>query len=214
MRGILNGTAQRTRHIFVQFEDSYKRLISIGAQKNKIDPLGFIYHMERENKGTPKALILTNTDRVEHLSELAAALPGITFIVGAQTEMSRKLMALGTRPNIVTVPSIREERVKALFEECDFYLDINYNVEIFDAVNKAFIHNMLILGFSETVHNKAYTAPSNVFPVSEAERLENRLLRAVMEPDFRKACLEEQMSHAMAETPERYRKLIDGVTHP
>lgn len=211
MRTILDGSSPRTRHVFVQRADAYERLISLGAQKTKVDRLGFVYRLERENKGTPNALILTNSDRVEQLSELAEALPEITFTVGALTEMSRKLLTLGTRPNIITIPTISGERVEALFKECDFYLDINHGREICDAVNKAFFHNLLILGFSQTLHNKACTAPTHVFSVSEAEQLKNTLLRAVTEPDFRKKCLADQMHHAMVETAERYRELIGGL---
>ena len=212
MRTVLDGSSPRTRHVFVQRADAYERLVALGAQKNRIGRLGFVYRLKCENKGAPKALILTNSDRVEQLSELAAALPGITFTVGALTEMSRKLLSLGTRPNIVTIPAIRMERVAQLYEDCDFYLDINHGPEILDAVNKAFFHNMLVLGFSETIHNKSCTAPAHVFPVSEAEQLKNTLLRAVTESAFRKNCLAAQMRHAMAETTERYREMIGGIT--
>ena len=55
----------------------------------------------------------------------------------------------------------------SLFEKCDFYLDINHEGEIVDAVHRAFLNNMLIVGYEETMHNAYYTADTNTFKESE-----------------------------------------------
>ena len=56
----------------------------------------------------------------------------------------------------------------SLFDRCDYYLDINHESEVASAVKKAFLHNQLILGFKETLHNKAYVADEHVFEVIAA----------------------------------------------
>ena len=53
--------------------------------------------------------------------------------------------------------------IDELFDSCDYYLDINHEAEIVSAVKQAFLHNHLILGFKQTLHNKAYIAAKHVF---------------------------------------------------
>ena len=49
----------------------------------------------------------------------------------------------------------------------DIYLDINHSNELLQAVRQAFEHNLLILGFNQTVHNSSYIAPDHLFESSE-----------------------------------------------
>ena len=42
-----------------------------------------------------------------------------------------------------------------------------HEAEIMSAVKQAFLHNQLILGFRQTLHNKAYVAPEHVFENQE-----------------------------------------------
>ena len=53
----------------------------------------------------------------------------------------------------------------------DIYLDINYSNELLQAVRQAFEHNLLILGFNQTVHNRLYIAPDHLFESSEVSAL-------------------------------------------
>ncbi len=208
MKGILDGTAARCRRVFVQSRTSRDRLEQLGVPEDRIGNLGYIYEMKGRNAGSPNALVLTNSDQVEKLSELAALLPEVTFYVGAVTEMSQKLRSLAAAGNIVPVETIRQERVQELMKRCDLYLDINHGNEILDAVSTAFYHDRLILGFSGTLHDADYTAPAHVFSPDRPEDMAGLIRRALRDRDFLRKCLDEQHRHAMAETPEGYRAAL------
>ena len=167
MQLILNGGAKRTKTIYVQKKDSYEKLIELGASKEVLAPLGFSYAYSRQNAFKNKALICTNSDRLEKSEELIKALPEMQFHIAALTEMSSKLMSLSRYQNVILYPGARSEMIEELFRSCDYYLDINHEAEIMSAVKQAFLHNQLILGFRQTLHNKAYVAPEHVFENQE-----------------------------------------------
>lgn len=163
MRLILDGKARRVKSIYVQKRDSYKKLTELGAAGDILKPLGFSYAYTRENTFTNEALICTNSDRIEGGEELIRAFPQMRFHIAAITEMSSKLMSLSQYPNVVLYPGARVKMIDELFDTCDYYLDINHEAEIVSAVTQAFLHNQLILGFQQTLHNKAFIAPEHVF---------------------------------------------------
>lgn len=168
MQMILNGGARRTKAIYVQKKDSYEKLVELGASKKILKPLGFAYAYSRQNAFRNEALICTNSDRVEKGEELIKALPKMHFHIAALTEMSSKLMSLSQYQNVTLYPGASTKKIEELFDICDYYLDINHESEVASAVKKAFLHNQLILGFKETLHNKAYVADEHVFEGHEA----------------------------------------------
>lgn len=168
MRLILDGKAHRVRTIYAQKNDNYKRLLELGAPKDVLRPLGFVYTYERQNTFTNEALICTNSDRIEKCEELVKALPQMRFHIVAITEMSSKLMSMSQYPNVLLYPGAHAKTIEELFDTCDYYLDINHEAEIVSAVRQAFLHNQLILGFKQTLHNKVFTAPEHVFENHEA----------------------------------------------
>lgn len=163
MQMILSGTSKRTNTIYVQKRDSYEKLIELGASKEIVKPLGFVYAFCRKNTYQNKALICTNSDRIEKCEDLIQALPGMHFHIAAITEMSSKLMSLSKYENVTLYPAAKMARIDELFDVCDYYLDINHESEIVSAVKQAFLHNQLILGFKETLHNKTFIADEHVF---------------------------------------------------
>ncbi len=168
MQLILNGGAKRTKSIYVQKKDSYEKLVELGASKEMLKPLGFSYGYSRQNTYKNKALICTNSDRLEKCEELIKTLPQMHFHIAALTEMSSKLMSLSRYANVTLHPGASSGMIEELFDTCDYYLDINYEAEIVSAVKQAFLHNQLILGFKQTVHNMMFTAPEHVFDKHEA----------------------------------------------
>ena len=108
-------------------------------------------------------MICTNTENVEKLKELVEALPQMKFHVAAITEMSAKLLAHEKYENVVMYPNIKMKTLERLFIECDYYLDINHEGEIANALRQAFINNLLILAFNETAHGLSYTPEENLF---------------------------------------------------
>lgn len=168
MRMILEGNSKRTKTIYVQKKGSYEKLVEFGASKEILKPLGFAYAYSRQNTFKNEALICTNSDRIEKCEELIRALPQMRFHIAAITEMSSKLMSLSQYENVLLYPGVKAKKAAALFDSCDYYLDINHESEILSAVKQAFLHNQLILGFRQTLHNRAFIAPEHVFDGHEA----------------------------------------------
>ena len=140
-----------------------------------ISYLGYIYSFVRENKGNKDILIMTNSDQIEHLTEIVEQLPEYQFHIGALTEMSPKLMAYQQYDNVTLYPNISPQDIDVVFEKCDIYLDINYGNEIIGALRRAFLNNMIILGFNETNHNRKYIADENIYAIQHVDQLLNRI---------------------------------------
>lgn len=206
MQMILNGNAKRIKSIYVQKKDSYDKLIRLGAPKEILKPLGFVYSFSRENTYQNEALICTNSDKIEKAEELIHALPNMHFHIAAVTEMSSKLMGLSRCENVTLYPAASIQRIDELFDCCDYYLDINHESEIVSAVKKAFLHNLLILGFKETLHNKSFVAAKHVFKNHEDMAA---FLKKIMghEGQIRKR-IDWQKKKAMAEDPAAYADLL------
>lgn len=168
MQLILAGEAKRTKTIYVQKRDSYRKLVELGASKEVLKALGFAYSYSRQNAYQNEALICTNSDRIEKCEELVKALPGMRFHIVALTEMSSKLMSMSQYENVMLYPGARSGVIDELFDSCDYYLDINHEGEIVSAVKRAFLHNQLIVGFQQTLHNRAFIAAEHVFDGHEA----------------------------------------------
>lgn len=168
MKIILSGQSRRAKAIYVQEMASYHKLIQLGAPKEIVKPLGFVYSYTRKNTYQNNALICTNSDRIEKCEELITALPNMHFYIAAITEMSSKLLSLSHYENVTLYPGASIQKIDGLFDLCDYYLDINHESEIVSAVKQAFLHNQLIVGFEQTLHNKAFVSGEHVFSGYEA----------------------------------------------
>ena len=120
-----------------------------------------------ENHAGGNAMILTASDQIEKLEELAQELPEVIFHVAAHTQVSDKLYKLAERENVEVYPCISRAGLKDLWDKCDFYLDINHRREIDDAVNEASQRNLLILGFENTLHHREIMEEECVFPAED-----------------------------------------------
>ncbi len=120
-----------------------------------------------ENHAGGNAMILTASDQIEKLEELAQELPEVIFHVAAHTQVSDKLYKLAERENVKVYPCISGAGLKDLWDKCDFYLDINHRREIDDAVNEASQRNLLILGFENTLHHREIVVEECVFLVED-----------------------------------------------
>ena len=163
MRLILEGRAKRARSIYVQKRDSYEKLMELTRSNEVLKPLGFAYEYSRQNTFGNQALICTNSDRIEKGEELIKALPQMHFHIAAITEMSSKLMNLSQYQNVTLYPGARTKMIEELFDSCDYYFDINHEAEVVSAVKQAFLHDQLILGWKQTLHNKTFIALEHVF---------------------------------------------------
>lgn len=161
---ILRGT-KRPVSVYVQKKSTYETLKRLLPEPDhhKLTFLGYLYEFKRQNNGSANALIMTNSDNIERLSELTDRLPNLQFHIAALTEMSPKLMAFASKPNVYLYPNITQNNLSQLFEQCDLYLDINHLNEVLDSLRRAFFNQMFILGFEETVHSREFIGKDFIF---------------------------------------------------
>lgn len=122
-----------------------------------------------DNHANGEALILTSSDQLEGIGDLIRELPECTFHIAASTQVSDKLRKLGEQDNVKVYPQISMQALDALWERCDFYLDINHYWETYDAVDAAHQRNLLIMGFENTLHRRELLAEECIF--SQAEQM-------------------------------------------
>ncbi|MGN1022614.1 MAG: accessory Sec system glycosylation chaperone GtfB [Lachnospiraceae bacterium] len=221
---LLNKRGDRVR-IFVQTGEAYAKLrektmdrahfgkdLRDPEQAQKaLEPLGYVYPYRRVgNLGFRDILVMTNSDQIFGLGEIADSLPQFTFHVAAVTEMSEKLQAMGTHPNIRLYPGISAAKAQCLFLTCGCLLDICEGGEILDAVRESFLSSMLIFGYLDTAHNRQLVPETALFPKTGEGRkaLCSALRQAAEDPVRRNAVLDAQNRHAMAEDAARYRELL------
>ena len=205
MMVILNGQSTRTEKIMVQKEAAYNKLVSLGASKEWVHKLGFVYPMERANMHRLEALICTNSDRIEKLEEIVEDLPEMQFHIAALTEMSSKLMDMGEYENVKLYPGVDTDTLDDLFENCDFYFDINHESEIVSAVRRAFFNNQLIFAFNETIHNRNYIAAEHVYDSQHVNRMIGELQMIMMNPQLMEESIKLQHNAALAEQTVAYK---------
>ena len=208
MQAIFNGDTSRTAAVMVQKKQSYDKLIALGAKKEMVHRLGFIYPFERENSGRPEALICTNSDNIEHCEDLIKALPRMHFHIAAFTEMSSKLMGMDSYDNVRLYPGVKTAVLDELFNTCDYYFDINHESEIASAVSKAFLHDHLIFAFRETAHNADYEAKEYTYPAAKWKQMCADVKTAMADQKMMKKMLQQQKKAAMAEPADSYRRLL------
>ena len=231
-----------TSGIAVQSKAAYERIAQLLAGKERIPvlPAGFTYSFVRQNRSGNDALILTNSDQIRGLSEIAEALPELQLHVAALTEMSPKLLSLGELPNVHLYPNVKDKKAAQLFERCDYYLDINAGGEILDAVHQAFLNNMILLGYEDVAHRKdlipagmrltdrvdgGKTGNSGVVSVengsqnkaeglggSAVDQLIDTLQRLTQHETLRLEALSTQRDYAMHETPESFLKKLEELS--
>ena len=206
MQMILSGQSRRTRAIYAQKKDSYHKLLQLGASEKILKPLGFVYHYTSKNTYQNNALICTNSDQIEKCEELITALPNMRFHIAAITEMSSKLTDLSRYENVTLYPGASIQKLDELFDRCDYYLDINHESEIVSAVKQAFLHNQLILGFGQTLHNKTFISNEHVF--SGYQAMAAFLKKIMGNETMIKKQLELQKKAAMSENVAAYAGLF------
>lgn len=204
MKIILDGQAGRTAKIMVQKRQAYHRLLDLGASCDMVHKLGFVYPFQKENSHKPEALICTNSDRIEQCLKIVTALPQMHFHIAALTEMSSKLMSMGTYENVSLYPGVKMDVLNELFEKCDFYFDINHESEIVSAVRKAFLHNQLIFAFKETIHNRDYVADEHIYAANDADRMIADVKAVMADSGLAEEHLKIQHASALAESTESY----------
>ncbi len=214
MLSILRGDGIRTKHIAVQNQEAFDILAGRHPEalaNGVLHKLGYIYAFEEGEKERNHALVLTNSDQVEHLELLLRRLPNWSISVAALTEMSSRLLDLGRYSNLKLYPEVKTEQVEKLLQISDVYLDINRGNEILNGTFAAFKHKLLIMGWEETIHNKQMTDAVNIVKLSDSETFIHALEGIEADRTQLAKRLEEQSRHAMVERPESYREFLESV---
>lgn len=204
MQYILDGHAGRAKKVYVQRHEAYEKLMELGASPELVKELGYVYSFERENNHSMNALIFTNSDNIEKLEEIIKEVPSIHFHIAAITEMSSKLMSKDLYENVSLYPGVKKSVIESLLEKCDIYLDINHETEIVDAVHRAFLNNQLIMAFDNTIHNRNYVSPTNIFAAEEYDALIMVLNAIADNPELIDMGLEQQLEFALAGDSDKY----------
>lgn len=189
----------RTKHVFFQcYSDWINYKSRLLKSKGNVDFhfLGNIYPHPRGNKLRPNVLILTNSDDIEHLSEIVKSMPELHFYIAAITEMSQKLLNFNQYQNVDLYPNVTQEKVQTLLENCDIYFDINHSNEILNAVRVAFEQNMLIIGFENTLHNRRFIATENIFDPTDFAAIRNKVISALNNVEEMKRLIDQQRQAA------------------
>ena len=198
MQLILESDDVRTKKIIIPNKATYERALELTDEKyhDQFVHLGYHYQFKRDNFLRRDALILTNSDQIEQIEAIVEALPDVTFRIAAVTEMSSKLLDMLRYPNVVLYQNASPQKIQELYQLSDIYLDINHSNELLQAVRQAFEHNLLILGFNQTVHNKLYIAPEHLFESSEVAALVETIKLALSDVDQMRQALGKQGQHA------------------
>ena len=172
---VLLEDAKSNTHIAVQDWQAFLALNQQLPQETALSYLGYLYPLHRQNQARPQALIFTNSDNIESLTELVQGLPQLTFHIAAITEISSKLLSYAKYPNVKLYPNVTSKFKDFLLANCDIYLDINHGDEILSAVRKSFEQAMLLFAFKETQHQSKYVSPQNTFEAQEVQHLIQKL---------------------------------------
>ena len=208
---LLNDDVPRPTKIVIQKKKAYEKALDLLPLplQNKVSFLGFHYPFKRQNHLTNEALILTNSDQLEGIEELLRQIPSLHVHIGALTEMSAKLMALGKYPNVSLYPNISQANVNHLFQTCSFYLDINHGNEILAALRTAFENRMLILAFNNTVHGRDYIADRHCFAPTEIALMSQKLQDLIGNESNMITAIVAQEAAAHLASKEQYQAIID-----
>ena len=213
MQLILENDQLRAKTIIIPDYATYERALQLTDEKfhHKFSHLGYHYHFKRDNFVRPDALIVTNSDQLEQVEKLVESLPSVTFRIAAVTEMSSKLLDMLRYPNVVLYQNASPQKIQELYQLSEIYLDINHSNELLQAVRQAFEHNLLILGFNQTVHNRLYIAPDYLFESSEASALIETIKLALSDVEQMRQALGKQGQHANYVDLVRYQETMQTV---
>jgi accessory Sec system glycosyltransferase GtfB len=200
----------RTKHIVFQNWREWQAKKDQLPKDGKVDfqYLGMVYPHPRGNSLRPNAMIITNSDKLNHIEDLARLLPNITFNILAVTNMSQKLLALKQFDNVKLYPRVNESNLLQLLKDCDVYLDINQGNEILDAVRGAFEQNMLIVGFNDTLHEPQFVAQANVFAENNVKGMAQQIVTGLVSPKNMGALVDEQRKEASDVWPKDYERVL------
>ncbi|MDR0199490.1 MAG: hypothetical protein LBI43_02815 [Streptococcaceae bacterium] len=159
MQTILSGKTPAKRILFENAKELAK------AQKLVTNPgvsmgyLGAIEHFTRENQFRKRALTLTRSDQILYDEGLAVAMASfqMTWTIAAPSEISDKLRNFAlNHANVTVLEAYPLGDFDKLLAENDIYLDLNQGKDTQNAVQRAYLEGLLVVGDMKTAKNGPY----------------------------------------------------------
>ena len=119
-------------------------------------------------------------------------------------------MDLGHQANISLYPNIAPKELAKLWQQADFYLDINHHQELMQAVRQAFENEMLTVSFENTVHDRHFIAPENIYAPEQVEQMVQKLRRAASDRAYLATLLKAQRKQAEMGSVATYQTVLGG----
>ena len=170
--------------------------------------LDYLYDLEPTTV-RPEVFILTHTEMLLQIRECIEGLPEFHFHIAAITEMGGQLLALQNYPNVSLYPGADREKIMSLFQRCSIYLDINYDIELFDACETAIIHQQLLLSFEDTCHRRDLILPENVYHADQVQEMVDKIHNLLADEDRFQEIIQKQLSELSVTTKEDYQQIFE-----
>ncbi|MEJ7508928.1 accessory Sec system glycosyltransferase GtfB [Staphylococcus simulans] len=215
MKLMFDSSSNRKYSVIIPDKQEYSTIYNQAEihEKKRIYSGGYLYKYYKYNQYTRNILTLTNSDQIIKIEELIRNNPDYQFHIAAVTEMSNKLLDINVYENVHLYPIITNEMILKLYNKCDIYLDLNKGSELLDAVKSAFDFNMLVFASNETVHNTLFTAPENILPSQELEKLNLILRKMTKSKIYYQERLNLQSNHANQITEQKFTHIICESLH-
>lgn len=214
MLAIITDSNCPTKQIVIQNREEYLKIKNQIKDQNiktyvSVDYLGFIYPLKNSKKLNPDALILTNSDNIEKIKELVEVFPALHFNIAARTNMSTKLTYFSKFENVTLFPSVSNSELETLLQKNSFYLDINYGLEVENIIRTAFVNNLLILTFKETIHTREYISAEHIFEGQHFIDMVEFLLKLLLDEKEFHVALKHQLWDAGQSTIRDYQAVLE-----
>lgn len=170
--------------------------------------LDYLYDLEQTTI-RPEVFILTHTEMLLQIREFIERLPELHFHIAAITEMGGQLLVLQNYPNVSLYPGADREKIMSLFQRCSIYLDINYDIELFDACETAIINQQLLLSFEDTCHRRDLILPENVYHADQVQEIVDKIHNLLADEDKFQEIIQKQLRELSVTTTEDYQQIFE-----
>lgn len=170
--GLLKEILQKKRinRKIYMLNDTWNVISGLPAELNKrVHPLNYVPLKKRDRKQAGEALIFTRSDRIKDIEKIVPGLPELHFHIAARTQVSDYLKSLTQHDNVSVYPCVNDGRLQELLDRCCYYLDINYFSEEEGAIASAISNGLLVMGFSDMLHQPGYVSEGCVFSAGDTE---------------------------------------------
>ncbi|GAB2026259.1 hypothetical protein [Lactovum odontotermitis] len=159
MQQILIGKTPVKRILFENAKEMAKVQHLSPKSPVRLDYLGAIEELTRENSFRPAALTVTLSDQILYDEAIAKALEEahIRWTIAAPSEVSSKLHHFASQhENVTVLETISRETLSKLLADNDIYLDLNQGSDWEETVQRAYLEGMLVIADMKVAKNSGY----------------------------------------------------------